>query len=142
MLVFLQVHILADVTSLSVTPSSAGLNVLDEHCMPDRDRIPHASIHYLFTIFKSFVRQFMIYAHFYAFFMCIVHMKQPFHMGRSYVGSNQGCSLPLPGRLQGSPLSPRRIAFPQGDRNGPHPAPHLPRPYNDPWQVAILSSSL
>jgi hypothetical protein len=89
MLVFLQVHILADVTSLSVTPSSAGLNVLDEHCMPDRDRIPHASIHYLFTIFKSFVRQFMIYAHFYAFFMCIVHMKQAFHMVRSYVGSNR-----------------------------------------------------
>jgi len=37
MLVFLRVHILADVTSLSVTPSSAGLNVLDEHCMPDQE---------------------------------------------------------------------------------------------------------
>src|SRR5229473_3466122 len=114
MLVFLQVHILADVTSLSVTPSSAGLNVLDEHCMPDRDRIPHASIHYLFTIFKSFVRQFMIYAHFYAFFMCIVHMKQPFHMVRSYVGA-----------IKGAPF------LPQGDRKGPHPAPHRPRPYNE-----------
>ncbi len=59
MLVFFRVHILADVTSLSVTPSSAGLNVLDEHCMPDRDRIPHQSIHYLFTIYKGFVRQFI-----------------------------------------------------------------------------------
>ncbi len=72
--------------------------------MPDRDRIPHASIHYLFTIFKSFVRQFMIYAHFYAFFMCIVHMKQPFHMVRSYVGA-----------IKGAPF------LPQGDRKGPHP---------------------
>ncbi len=57
MLVFFRVHILAGVTSLSVTPSSAGLYVLDEHCMPDRDRIPHASIHYLALICKRFVRR-------------------------------------------------------------------------------------
>src|SRR5258708_39241949 len=24
------------------------------------------------------------------------------------------------------------LASPQGDRKGPHPAPHRPRPYNDP----------
>jgi hypothetical protein len=92
MLVFLQVHILADVTSLSVTPSSAGLNVLDEHCMPDRDRIPHASIHYLFKICKCFVRQFIDLLHFYVFFMCIVHMKYPFLVARSYVRTMKGAS--------------------------------------------------
>jgi len=54
MLVLLRVHILADVTSLSVSPSSAGLNVLDEHCMPDQDRIPHGSIHQLVMICNSF----------------------------------------------------------------------------------------
>ena len=42
---------------LSVTPSSAGLNVLEEHCMPDQDRIPHASIHHKFEICKSFVNK-------------------------------------------------------------------------------------
>ena len=73
MLVILRVHILADVTSLSVTPSSAGLNVLDEHCMPDQDRIPHASIHYLIVICNSFIRQIIDLFDFYAFFMCIVH---------------------------------------------------------------------
>jgi hypothetical protein len=41
---------------LSVTPSSAGLNVLDEHCTPDRDRIPLESIHYPLAIIKSFAR--------------------------------------------------------------------------------------
>ncbi len=39
---------------VSVTPSSAGLNVLDEHCIPDRDRIPFESIHDPLAIFKSF----------------------------------------------------------------------------------------
>ncbi len=74
MLVFLRVHILADVTSLSVTPSSAGLNVLDEHCMPDRDRIPHESIHHLLMICKSFVRQFMdLFAFLYIFYVYCSH---------------------------------------------------------------------
>ena len=41
---------------LCVTPSSAGLNVLDEHCIPDRDRIPLESIHYPLAIIKSFSR--------------------------------------------------------------------------------------
>jgi hypothetical protein len=50
MLVFLRVvHILADVTSLSVTPSSAGPDVLEDHYMPDRDRIDTAGKHTLFT---------------------------------------------------------------------------------------------
>ena len=66
MLVFLRVHILADVTSLSVTPSSAGLNVLDEHCMPDQDRIPHASIHHNFVICNSFFHQLINLFDFYA----------------------------------------------------------------------------
>jgi len=52
-MVFSQVHILSRVTS-SVTPSSAGLNVLDEHCIPDRDWIPLESIHYPLAIIKSF----------------------------------------------------------------------------------------
>jgi hypothetical protein len=82
MLVFLRVHILADVTSLSVTPSSVGLNVLDEHCMPDQDRIPHASIHHLIVICNSFIRQIIDLFDFYTFFMCIIHTKQPFHVGR------------------------------------------------------------
>ena len=38
----------------SVTPSSAGLIVLDEHCTPDRDRIPLESIHYPLAIIKTF----------------------------------------------------------------------------------------
>src|SRR5229473_2497296 len=33
------------------------------------------------------------------------------------------------------------LSFPQGDRKGPHPAPHHPRPYYDPRRVAILLSS-
>src|SRR5260370_14187425 len=33
------------------------------------------------------------------------------------------------------------LSIPQGDRNGPHPAPHHPRPYYDPRRVAILLSS-
>jgi hypothetical protein len=82
MLVFFRVHILADVTSLSVTPSSAGLNVLDEHCMPDQDRIPHASIHHLVAICNSFVRQIIDLFDFYTFFMCIVHTRQLFYVGR------------------------------------------------------------
>lgn len=82
MLVILRVHILADVTSLSVTPSSAGLNVLDEHCMPDQDRIPHASIHYLFVICNSFFHQLIDLFDFYAFFMCNIHTKRPFYVGR------------------------------------------------------------
>ncbi len=46
MLVLLRVvHILADVTSLSVTPSSAGPDVLEDHYMPDRDRIDTAKEH-------------------------------------------------------------------------------------------------
>lgn len=82
MLVFLRVHILADVTSLSVSPSSAGLNFLDEHCMPDQDRIPHASIHYLIVICNSFIRQIIDLFDFYTFFMCIIHMRQPFYVYR------------------------------------------------------------
>jgi hypothetical protein len=85
MLVFLRVHILADVTSLSVTSSSAGLNVLDEHCMPDQDRIPHASIHHNFVICNSFIRQIMHRFDFYIIFMCIIHTRQPIFMGRKYV---------------------------------------------------------
>lgn len=42
---------------LSVTPSSAGLNVLGEHCIPDRDRIPLESIHYPLMIIKAFSRK-------------------------------------------------------------------------------------
>ena len=85
MLVFLRVHILADVTSLSVTSSSAGLNVLDEHCMPDQDRIPHASIHHKFVICNSFVRRIIDRFDFYIIFMCIIHMRQSFFVGRKYV---------------------------------------------------------
>src|SRR5260370_11178840 len=33
------------------------------------------------------------------------------------------------------------LSIPQGDRKGPHPAPHHPRPYYDPRRVAILLSS-
>jgi hypothetical protein len=82
MLVLLRVHILADVTSLYVTPSSAGLNVLDEHCMPDQDRIPHASIHYLILVCNSFIRQIIAVCEFYACFMCIIHTRQPYYVGR------------------------------------------------------------
>ncbi len=85
MLVFLRVHILADVTSLSVTSSSAGLNVLDEHCMPDQDRIPHASIHHNFMICNSFVRQIIDLFDLYIFFMCIIHMSKSFFVARKYV---------------------------------------------------------
>ena len=73
MLVFLRVHILADVTSLSVTSSSAGLNVLDEHCMPDQDRIPHASIHHNFVICKSFAQKMRDCDYFDIIFMYTIH---------------------------------------------------------------------
>src|SRR5439155_26390372 len=46
---------------LSVTPSSAGLNVLDEPCMPDQDRIPHASIHHKYVICNSFVCRMLVF---------------------------------------------------------------------------------
>ncbi len=82
MLVFFRVHILADVTSLSVSPSSAGLNVLDDHCMPDRDRIPHESIHYLLPICKSFLVRLLICMHFSIFFMYILHTKRSFYVDR------------------------------------------------------------
>src|SRR5260370_31698033 len=42
---------------------------------------------------------------------------------------------------RGEALSPRHISSPQGDRNGPHPAPHRPPPYYDPPGVTLLSSS-
>jgi hypothetical protein len=82
MLVLFRVHILADVTSLSVTPSSAGRNVLDEHCMPDQDRIPHASIHYLIVVCNSFIRQIIDLFNIQTFFMCIIRTQQPHYVGR------------------------------------------------------------
>jgi len=36
-------------------------------------------------------------------------------------------------------LSPRHSLFPQGDRKGPHPAPHRPRPY---YELIITCSLL
>src|SRR5712692_653487 len=49
-----RVHILANVTSLSITPTSVGSDVLDEHRVRDRDRIPYASIHHPSPICKHF----------------------------------------------------------------------------------------
>ena len=105
MLVFLRVHILADVTSLSVTPSSAGLNVLEEHCMPDQDRIPHASIHHNFVICNSFVRQIIDRFDFSTFFMCIIHMRQPFFVGRKHVVEPPRKTLYFSGGERDCPVS-------------------------------------
>ena len=67
---------------LSVTSSSAGLNVLDEHSMPDQDRIPHASIHHKFVICKSSVCKMRDCAYFHIIFMCIIHMIYSLFVGR------------------------------------------------------------
>ena len=79
MLVFLRVvHILADVTSLSVTPSSAGPDVLEDSCMPDRDRIDTAEEH---TLFISALQEFFhCIMNFYEIFMCILYMLVYIHI--------------------------------------------------------------
>jgi hypothetical protein len=75
MLVFLRVHTLADFTSLSVTPSSAGL-------MFWTSTVCQTEIGYrmkAYTIFWRFARvlftNLLICKLFYTFFMCIFHTK-------------------------------------------------------------------
>lgn len=73
---------------LSVTPSSAGLNVLEEHCMPDQDRIPHASIHYKLVICKSFAQKMRDCDYFDIIFMYTIHMKRPLIVCIKYASSS------------------------------------------------------
>src|SRR5713101_182961 len=67
-----RVHILANVTSLSITPTSVGSDVLEEHHVRDRDRIPYASIHYPLLICKHFSRQIMYTFGFFMRFLCLL----------------------------------------------------------------------
>jgi len=82
MLVFLQVHILADVTSLYVTPNSAGLKCWTiTVCQTEIGYRKKA-----YTIFCRFAR--LLFSnlsnclHFYLFSMCISHTKEAFYVGR------------------------------------------------------------